>query len=273
MTDREKACPGKELENMTTEQLDELLQEELRKEVPDESVVLPILQVLQEREKEYPVEIPEGITENPAKVNDHTEHAKPKSRRTLALRIAAVAAVLGIVLMAVPRTVGAESIFQVLFRWTESVFEFLTPGSNNDDPPDGYVFTTDHEGLQQLYDTMVAEGVTDPVVPMWLPEGYELMEIKIDVLAGGKKVFAKFVNGNEGVLLSYMIRHGQTATQYEKGNPDAEIYEVDGYLHYILANKDNISVVWTHNAVECMVNANIDSEDVRRIIASIYGRY
>ena len=43
-----------------------------------------------------------------------------------------------------------------------------------------YVFETDHPGLQQIYDAVVEMGVTEPVVPMWVPEGYDLVEYKAE---------------------------------------------------------------------------------------------
>ena len=44
-----KTCLHKELEEMSTEQLDNILQAELQKEHPDENTVFPILQVLESR--------------------------------------------------------------------------------------------------------------------------------------------------------------------------------------------------------------------------------
>ena len=51
-----KTCPNQGWEQLTTEELDSILQAELRKEHPDEEVVLPVLQLLEEREKDIRVE-------------------------------------------------------------------------------------------------------------------------------------------------------------------------------------------------------------------------
>ncbi len=272
MKDKVKACPGKELKQMATDQLDALLQTELQKEHPDESVVLPILQELQEREKDYPVKIPEGIEERMTGYRDriHTVVDKPKRKRTKTIRIAAVAAVVCIVLMAIPRTVGAESVFQVLHRWTEDFFEFLSPGGNNDNPTVEYRFETDNEGLKQLHDVMVAEGVTNSVVPTWLPEGYELLEIKTEAVSDTKKVFAKFRNGTKEMLVSYKINQKHTTTKYERGISEASEYEINGVTHYIIENEENISIVWMSETIESIIVVNEENEIVRRIISSIY---
>ena len=51
-----KTCPNTGWQQMPTEDLDQILQAELEKEHPNEEVVLPILQELKEREKDYPLE-------------------------------------------------------------------------------------------------------------------------------------------------------------------------------------------------------------------------
>lgn len=270
MRNNVKACPGKELKQMTIEQLDTLLQSELEKEVPDEAIVLPILQEIQEREKEHPVEMPEEIAGSLAGYKAHTHTENPKRKRIRVIHIAAVAAVICVVLMAIPRTVGAESVFQVLYRWTESVFEFFSSGDSGDTTVE-YQFKTDNEGLQQLYDTMVAEGVTDPVVPMWLPEGYELADIVVARISDGNKVTAKFVNGDNGILITYKMLRNQRSTQYEKADPAVSQYEVNGTMHFVFTNKGRTSVAWMQDKVECALGAGLDEETVRQIIASIYG--
>ena len=269
MRNNVKACPGKELKQMTIEQLDTLLQSELEKEVPDEAIVLPILQELQEREKEHPVEMPEEIAGSLAGYKAHTHTENPKRKRIRVIHIAAVAAAICVVLMAIPRTVGAESVFQVLYRWTESVFEFFSSGDSGDTTVE-YQFKTDNEGLQQLYDTMVAEGVTDPVVPMWLPEGYELYKLDSNTDAGVKTVCAQFTGGDKVIFVLYKVLHNQETTQYEKGIPSAEEYEMNGVIYHIIENDENTSVAWTWGTTVGAINANEDSETVRKIIASIH---
>ena len=269
MRNNVKACPGKELKQMTIEQLDTLLQSELEKEVPDEAIVLPILQELQEREKEHPVEMPEEIAGSLAGYKAHTHTENPKRKRIRVIHIAAVAAAICVVLMAIPRTAGAESVFQVLYRWTESVFEFFSSGNSGVTTVE-YQFKTDNEGLQQLYDTMVAEGVTEPVVPMWLPEGYELSELKTEEISEGKKVFAKFVKGTDGLLISYQFKQSQKKTQYEKADPAINQYDVDGNSHFLFTNKGRTSATWQQNGVECVIGTTLKEDTVRKIIASIY---
>ena len=55
MRERKSACLTREMEHLSTEQLDEMLQKELQKEMPSEKVVLPILKELRQRETNRPM--------------------------------------------------------------------------------------------------------------------------------------------------------------------------------------------------------------------------
>lgn len=265
-----KTCPDQGWQHLSTSELDQLLQAELEKDHPNEEVVLPILQILEEREKDYPVEKTPDVLALLGKLNEHETSSKQSihKRRWIA-GIAAVAAAACIVVMAFPRTVGAENILGRLFRWTESIFEFLAPGQDTTDPPVDIVFETGNPGLQQIYDKVTELGVTEMVVPMWLPEGFELSDLKEFSTHGGSKVHAKFENGSYAVLLSYRISTDISA-KIEKEDTGIELFEFGDTGHIIVENTDNVSATWTVDGVECVVNTNLLKEDVYTIIKSIY---
>lgn len=268
-----KTCLDQEWEQLSTEELDQILQAELEKEYPNEEVVLPILHELEEREKDLLGEKTPEVLEIIEKLSMHETSSKPSiyKRRWLA-GIAALAAVVCIVVMALPRTVGAESLFDVLFRWTSSVFEFFTPGQGTANPPVEIVFETDNPGLQQLYDKVAEQGVTDPVVPMWLPEGFELTDLnKIPLQDGGYKIYAIFIGNEKSISISYRI-YSNLTTKFEKEESAVEVFEFEDISHFILENDENLSVVWTMDKVECSINADIAKENVYTIIKSIYWR-
>ena len=160
----------KRYRGMTTAQLDELLQTELRKDLPDEEVVLPILESLKKREQ------------------------KPCRKNRWIISAAAIAAVLVLLITILPKTVGANSFWNAMLHVTDSIVQFFAPGDSPDSTEAEYVFETDNPGLQQMYNKVVSLGVTDPVVPMWLPEGYELVQFKFSNLDGTAKIIALFKN-------------------------------------------------------------------------------
>lgn len=265
-----KTCPNTGWQQMPTEELDQILQAELEKEHPNEEVVLPILRELEEREKDIPVETTPEVLEILEKLSKHNTSSKQSihKRRWLA-GIAAAAAVVCIVIMSVSPTVRAASFWDVLFRWTSSVFEFFTPEQDASNPPVEIVFETDNPGLQQLYDKVTELGVTELVVPMWLPEGFTLSELKEMPMAGGTRVHGKFGNASNTVLITYRLST-DISPKVEKEETGVEVFDVGETYHFIVENIDSLSVTWTVDGVECVMNTDVRKEDIYSIIKSIY---
>lgn len=257
---------------MSTEALDEKLQQELRKENPEEEVVLGILRILQEREADHPIAIDQTVSDAWDAFKQKISPRKKRNPRPFWVISAVAAAVICIVLMAIPQTVGAESVFDVFFRWTASVFEFFIPGQEKPKPSTEYVFQTDHPGLQQVYDAVTAQGATEPVVPMWIPEGFELKEMKSMKVPRGDKIRAVLRQGDSSIMLSYWVSAEIVASQYEKEDILVEFYECAGVYHFIMDNDDSIAVTWTVDGVECSLTTDLERETVYQIIKSIYRR-
>ena len=265
-----KTCPKQGWQQMPTEALDRVLQAELEKEHPNEEVVLPILHELEEREKDAPVEmIPEILNKLNTFSKQETSFDHSTRKRRWIPVLAAAAAVICIVVMALPRTVGAESIFDVLYRWTSSVFEFFSPEQDATNPPVEMVFETDHSGLEQLYDETVKMGITGAVVPTWLPDGLELTELKNFPAHDGNKLYGRFNNGNYNFSVTYRIIADSTA-KFEMRDSSLEVYEYKNISHFILENEDSLSVTWIVDGVECSISTNIAKGDVYTVIKSIY---
>ena len=263
-----KTCLCKEFAEMSTAQLDEKLQQELQKEEPEAEVVLGILGVLEEREADVPVVITREVSDAWETYRERIAPKKKTARKRIWFAGVAAAAVICMVILAIPQRVGAESIFDVFFRWTESIFEFFTPGE--DKPSNAYTFETDHPGLQQIYDEVTALGVTKPIVPMWLPEGYELSELKIIPMPNGNKVHTVLQSESHAIILAYRISTDIIASEYEKEDPMVEIYECAEVPHFIMENDENISITWTVDGAECSISTDLKKEEVYKMIKSIY---
>ena len=238
----------KRYRRMTTAQLDELLQAELRKDLPNEEVVLPILEILENRER------------------------KPRKKNTWIVGVAAVAAVFALFITIVPKTVGANSLWDAVLHMTESVVQFFAPVDSTDPAETDYVFETNNPGLQQLYDKVVSLGITDPVVPMWLPDGYELVELKDYSFNSYEKFLQVYEHDSEKLVIVYIISNEISTTQYEYIPEQVEVYEAGRIGHAITENTGNWAVTWVSNNVEGLITANVSKENLYRIIDSIYRR-
>lgn len=265
-----KTCPYQGWRQMPTEELDQILQTELEKKHPNEEVVLPILCELEDREKDIPVEKTPEVLEILGKLSKHNTSSKQSiHKRKWLAGIAVAAAVACIVIVSTSPTARAESLFDTLVRWTSSIFEFIDLDKNESYPIANNNFATDNPGLQQLYDNVTELGVTEPVVPMWLPEGFVLLELKASPAPGGNKVFVKFENGKNDISITYRISTDIT-TSFEKEDTAVEVFEAGEVSHFIMDNVEKLSITWIADGVECVINANIPKEDIYTIIKSIY---
>ena len=258
------------IEQMSTEQLDEMLQHELEKESVDESAVHLIMEVLEKRDQDMPVEINPQVA---AAWQKYQTRASVQSRvkfsfRSWPVRIAAAVAVVIALALAVPQSAEAEGFWERLSRWTDSIFEFFVPG--DEVAAQEYVFKTDNPGLQQVYDTVTAMGITDPVVPMWLPEGYELLQCEVTETPSKSFVHSRFENGKNIIILDLAIRDAESPRQYTKDEGNTNNYEIADIEHTILHNEDWWTAAWTRDRLECAIYIDCREETLYKILKSIY---
>ena len=257
------------LKERSTSELDRMLQAELRKESIDDDLVRLVLSVLEEREQDYPVELNDEFV---AAAEDFESvimwNAPARKKWPPVLKVAAVLLVVGLLLFALPQAAHAESFFDLLARWTESVFEFFNPADGRKKQPE-YIFETDHPGLQQIYDAVVGMGVTDPVVPMWVPDGFILDEVKAIKEPSETSLYANLKSAENEIFISVGVQSINSTLNHMKDTENIEIFEIAGIEHYVISNNDQANITWFIKDIECAVVTDCQ-EDIYKILESIY---
>ena len=258
------------LKELSTAELDKMLQEEIRKENIDDDLVRTVLSVLEEREQGYPVELNEEIA---AAAEDFestiTQNAPARKKWSPVLKVASVLVVVGLLLFVLPQAARAENFLDLLARWTESVFEFFNPMTERNEQPE-YVFETDHPGLQQIYDAVVEMGVTEPVVPMWVPEGYDLVEYKAEDYNQEKSIHSVLKNRDKTVVINFLFFYDSTNVGVYKDEDGITIFEYNGVAHYLLSNIERQIATWNTGGIVCSVSVDSQEDILIDIIKSIY---
>lgn len=258
------------LEQLQTEELQTMLQAELERDTPDPDSVRLILSVLEDRESQANQQLTEQKEDAWLKYQKKVIglQKRPTKRWSVLAKVASVVLIAGILVTTIPGQAQAETFWEMLQRWTNSVLEYFDRDRVKAELD--YVFKTDNEGLQQVYDAVVKLGVTEPVVPMWLPEDCNLTELSTNSTPMLTGLWARFSYGETGIIFSTIIYKGEPAHQYYKDDTHYETYEREGATYNITRNNDRWVVVWTKENIECLLTLDCQEDTLHSILESIY---
>ena len=259
------------LKEMSSEQLSRLIQEETAKECPNDELVLMALDILEEREKERPIKLGH---KGKAAWKNYQSKIRSRNRKTVLIwkplmQVASVVLVITLLFALLPTQANAETWWERLARWTNDFFSFLST-DESELPEENYVFRTNNEGLQQLYDSVVKLGISDPVVPMWLPDEYNLSELKVESTPKKEYVVTSFSNGDSELVIKICIIKDNNPNKYHKDRSDVDEYECYGITHNIIQNEEITITTWTKDNIECSIFIDCQEDILFRIIDSIY---
>ena len=259
-------------EPLSTPELEAMLQMELDRKPPDDEKVILLLHILEAREKDLPLQLSAREEEAWQRYKQKVMNLKGKKRlpnRWLSVA-ATVVLIVAVLFSVVPQRAEAESFWEMLQRMTSTLMEYISPWDRFDEVEENYFFKTDHPGLQQVYDAVVELGVTEPVVPMWLPDNYELNEFVHLDSPMTKGIHVSFSNGNDEVIYKLNVYNGEPAHQYYKDDTHYESHEREGTTYYITQNNGWWGVVWTRKNIECSITLDCTEDTLWRILESIY---
>ena len=245
----------RELEQLDTETLKELIRTDCYTEDLDEACILYA---------------PEGEGQSlydsmpQLKQPEETVTRKRRSLRRLPRRVAVVAAVICTLFatIIVAQAAGLD-LWGVIVRWSEETFHFTYQG---DGPSSSWM-----EGREEL------EGLKlNDYLPTWIPEGYIVEEIETHemqerdtaiITFGGENlpVFCLFVDAYEDLeQMQYMT--------YEKDNASVQEQKLsNGGTVYLYTNGGDENSIYQNQNVICSISGDIPEESVIKIYESIEG--
>lgn len=287
------------LNQLEIEQLEELLCVSLdNQEDSDTDRILDLLQMIEDRKNQsqsvpdldidkawetfqsayasedvlYPVETAhQAIEKQPRK--------KRLSLRRVLIGVAVAACLLA---LAIPTAVGTKIFQQMVGTWTEEEFEFerqtedvpteteiqQSDTARNDD----VVRKNDYTSLKQALNDY---GITEKILPTYIPKEYTLSQVSVTELNLAKKViFSAFYEADNdrtlSIIYKYNLRDNMGSTTYEKDEREVQSYTVNGITHYIFHNYDRVAATWFNKNIECSVHADCTVQEMKKIVDSIY---
>lgn len=282
------------LEQMSIEELEKLLALEMR--LPEEDRDTEFYDEVEEVLLQKVSDTPEGrITEVEAAWKDFEKNYLPKvgaeEGKAVPKKITqskmqhprwghlAVAAAMIVVIfsaMAIPSAFGAENLFTVIGRWTDSVFSFERDGTNTQStaPFDVDSFPSDNADLRQLYIAVSSYIGDAQVIPTWMPESFILDSVTISPFADYQTIRARFLRDDAMITIQIVAMNNaadSASTQYEKDDAEVEIVTIDSIDYYLMKNESVWCCSWVNNNLECHIFGDITKEDLYKIINSIGG--
>ena len=259
------------LQHISTPQLDAILREELKNDPVDQGSIKIILYELKEREKDNPVN--DGVESGKSWIRylSHMRNDERSEKRYYGRLAKSVAAALLVVVLLtwLPQEATAKGFFERISRWTDEFLELFSPDEVNENQYE-YVFTTDNPGLQKVHDAVVEMGVTGPAVPMWLPEGYELVELKRETYGSHESINAGFLCYSKEFRMQINIYSSNVERKIYKDDKLTSKYEFMGSIFQIIANEDRKIVFWSKDNYEFFFSVECPEEVIYRIIHSIF---
>lgn len=277
------------IDSMTNEELEEILRSDVQKEEGEESdleMLLYVMEVLAVRKKnsENPGKtageafetfkeyyMPDDSTADTAQVPSKAQviNMKPTKRlRPWLSRLVATAAILALILVSsvTVRAIGID-IWDIIVTWTQETFQLRSIDSNEvNEAVEG-----DNREYLSLQDALDHKLITTPLVPGWIPEGYELHDLKT-VESPMQMTFLAIYQNNEHIIKIQIKRHlTSDPQQIEQSDTLIETYQSAGNIYYIFQNIDELKAVWIIEDFECYIAGALSIEDIKDMIDSIEG--
>lgn len=301
-------------DEMSTETLEEILRMDFQMSEDAESdidAILYISEVIAQREKDLPDveaawkqfntkyrpyvtdgrslydfgdedDAPEAAPDHfAAESNSHTFHAAPQRKRQRGtrrlVRLAVIAAVMTVFLFATSATAYAlgYDLWGAFIQWTKETFSFVSPAISESDAETNWVSNLSEGEYATLQDALTAYGVTESLVPTWIPDNFAMQTLSVSENAkpGCVVFYTTFSCQDKWLTVQINMYHSFDNMDYTIWQKDeAEITSIDsnGHTFYMVENAGRWSATWTDDLFECNITGDVTSEELVKIIESIY---
>lgn len=274
MNDNNMPSLRERLMQLPAAELDEMLHAELRKEAPDENAVKLILGILEDREKDIPVEMDartEAAWERYQRRIARTP-ARPKRGARWLQRYAAVssAAVIALILfVGSPQRAEALEFFrEMVSGWKNDILEIFSPGETVSEVE--RTFETDHAGMQLIYDTAVEMGIEDPLIPMWFEDGFEITTYETISTPTKNRIHCLLAAEGKKATFNVDIYSDEVGHGYCGDDTVYKSFEREGATYEITQNYEKWVVIWKKDNIEYFLTIDCQEDILDTILASIY---
>ena len=195
------------------------------------------------------------------------EDSKPQRQTNIIpfRRIAAVAASLVLVfsLSITANAFSFKDVWDAVVTWAQETFSF-SMGVEVSEPK-----TEDEFVYSSFQNALIMGKVDTAIVPSRVPDGYFLIDIKIDETPIQKTYMAIFQNDDKYLKLVIQSLINGNPEQIEISGELVEKYSTNGIDFYFLENNDIFQVAWFTSNYECYIAGDASIDELKYMIDSV----
>lgn len=206
--------------------------------------------------------------------SDDAQGRRHSTLRRWTVRAALAAAVLCVLLLSIS-TAGAANgrdWLSFLALWTDEEI-WLAPGQISPAGEEEIHIPEEPREYSSLQEALEDCGLTRPIVPQWMPEGYVLEELIVDDVVQSELLFHACYTRSENSLVImvcvYLDCEGSHGN-YQKDAGKPIPYEAGGITHLLSTNAGRPIAVWANGPAECAFCGDVTMEELKQMIDSIY---
>ena len=195
------------------------------------------------------------------------EESNPKRKSSIIpfRRIAVVAASLVLIftLTTSANAFGLENIWNAVVNWAQETFSFST-GVDIDEPN-----ATNQLEYASLQDMLAVHGRNPNIVPLWIPDGFFLSDLRFAENPIQETYLAVFTKDNSILKICIRSYLGGEPEKIEQSADWNEVYSVSGIDYYLFSNNNQQRAAWLTDTYECNISGDLSIDEIKKMIDSI----
>lgn len=166
-------------------------------------------------------------------------------------------------------------LIEVIARWTDANFHFEVKENKQDGIMFGEASDPTHISYPSLPDALAAYGITEQVVPAWIPEGFKLDSNGATATIYDDAItFRAFYEGDSGGIRIEIEQKEDLSTvnslSIEKDASELHTVDAGGNVHYLFQNNGSRVCAWVNGHLVCMIAGEISESQITKMLESIY---
>ena len=156
-----------------------------------------------------------------------------------------------------------KDVWNAVVRWTEETFSFALGGEVSEPKAD------DNLAYSSFSNALKMGKIDSKIIPSYIPEGYQLVDIKVDETPLQKSYVAVFSYEEKLLKISVQSFLSEIPEQIEKSESLSEVISSEGIDYYFFTNHNQNRVAWIIESYECYISGVLSVDELKLMIDSI----